>query len=115
MNPSDSLRPVRPRARRFSLDLSVRYRARGATAWLSGRTVNMSHTGVLFWTENVMDVNTGVDMSFKVPVELNRCGAEIICKGEIVRTVRTVSPGPRLEVAARILAYRFVRGGKSES
>lgn len=110
---SDNSRLARPRAQRFDLQLPLRYRARGETAWLNGQTVNISYTGVFFWTQKVMEVDDGLDMSFEVPVEFGGRGAEILCRGEIVRTVLPPSTDAGLGVAARILACRFVRGRKS--
>lgn len=74
-----------------------------------GRTVNMSRTGVFFWTEDVMEMLTGTDMGLEMSVDLGEHGAEIFCRGEIVRTVWPDSPDSRRGLAARIRAYRLVR------
>ena len=38
--------------------------------------------------------------------------AEIVCKGEIVRSVLPAEGGVRAALAARILEYQFIRGQK---
>ena len=106
----------RPRAQRFDIQLSLSYRACGETAWLKGRTENMSYTGVLFRAEQFLKANTGVEMNFEVPVEIGgEIGAEVVCHGEIVRTVGSVPTDPRPSLAARILEYRFVRGRRKSA
>ena len=111
----DDFQHARARAERFNLQLGLRYRAQGETAWFEGRTENVSYSGVLFWTQQVMDVNTGVEMSFEMPVEFGKRRAQIVCRGKIVRVVSPASPDDRPGLAARILAYRFVRGKRKFS
>jgi len=95
------------RARRFSLPLSLRYRSAGASLWHDGRIENISRSGVLFWTEEPLDVDTPVEMRIALP--LLRTSPGIVCRGRIVRTVlpsaRHAPPG----LAATISSYRFVR------
>ena len=106
-----------PRARRFGVELPLRCRARGETAWREGRTENISYTGVLFRTHELLDVHTPIEITFAMPPAIGgEAGAEIMCRGEIARTVLAASPDAQPRVAARILEYRFVRGRlKSEA
>ena len=100
-----------PRAQRFDIQMPVLYRARGETAWREGRTANISYTGVRFWTDQLMEPHTQVEISLKLPVEIGgETGTEIVCRGEIVRTVLPASTDAQPSLAARILEYRFVRG-----
>jgi hypothetical protein len=95
------------RAARFAVHLSVRYRSVGAAHWREGRIENISRTGVLFWTEHLLAVNTPLEMSFVLP--LGDTKPAIVCLGRVVRTVlpkaRRTPPG----LAATITTYHFVR------
>lgn len=96
------------RARRFALHLFLRYRSVGATDWCEGRIENISRSGVLFWTEHPLRMDTRLEMTFVLPAIEAPPG--IVCRGHIVRTVlpkaRHALPG----LAVTISAYRFVRG-----
>ncbi len=57
-----------------------------------------------------MPVQTPVEMRFDIPVMVGgKLGAEVICKGEIVRTVLPASTDDRACLAAKILHYRLER------
>jgi hypothetical protein len=99
------------RARRFALHLALRYRSIGSAEWREGRIENISRSGVLFWTDHTLEVDTPLEMSFVLPViDTPPC---VLCRGRIVRTVlpdgRPAPPG----LAVTISAYRFVRGGNA--
>ena len=100
-----------PRAQRFDIELPLRYRARGETAWHEGRTANISYAGVRFWTDRLVEVHTPIEMNLQIPAHIGgETGAEIVCRGEIVRTVLPASIDDQPSLAARILEYQFVRG-----
>jgi len=95
------------RAPRFAVHLSIRYRSMGAAHWREGRIENISRSGILFWTEDLLAVDTPLEMTFVLPVGDTKPG--IVCQGRVVRTVapkaRTAPPG----LAATISTYQFVR------
>ena len=98
-------------ARRFDIQVPLRYRAIGETEWHEGRTQNISHTGVRFWADQLMEVHTPVELSFEMPAEIaGERGAEVVCKGEIVSTVAPSSPEGQPALVAGISEYHFVRG-----
>jgi hypothetical protein len=96
------------RARRFALHLSLRYRSIGAAQWREGRIENISRSGVLFWTDQPLEVDTRIEMSFVLPVIDNPPG--VVCRGRIVRTVLPEGRQASSGLAATISAYRLVRG-----
>lgn len=96
------------RARRFALHLPLRYRPIGAEHWREGRIENISRSGVLFWTDDPMGVDTRVEMSFVLP--LNDDFPAVVCRGHIVRAVPLKEHQGTPALAATISAYRFVRG-----
>jgi hypothetical protein len=88
----------------------LRFRVRGGTAWHEGRLENFSHTGILFQADGLLAVHTPVEMQFGMPVQIGgKLGAEVICQGEIARTVPPASRDDPPRLAARIHKYRFVR------
>jgi PilZ domain-containing protein len=98
------------RAPRFSIEIPFYFRRRGETSWQEGMTDNISRSGVLFRTTDMLEENTPVDMQFTLPVEVSgQPGALVACRGQIVRTVPADSPDALPALAATIARYRFVR------
>jgi hypothetical protein len=102
------VRTLAERARRFDLHLSLRYRSVGAKRWRQGRIENISCSGVLFWTDQPLEVDTPLEMSFVLPFP--RRPPDVVCRGRIVRRVQPSRGDGHAGVAATIAAYRFVRG-----
>jgi len=99
------------RAQRFQLHLPLRYRRLGETQWHVGKTENISRSGMLFQTDDVLQPNSQLEINLVLPAEIaGLAGTEVVCRGEVVRTVEgkgeTVSPA----LAARILQYHFQHG-----
>jgi hypothetical protein len=102
------------RAPRFPIHTQLRYRPSGETAWREGITENISRTGVLFRAEQIVTVNTPVEMSFLLPVEVGgEEGAAVFCRGMIVRTVLPPAHDAAPALAARILEYALQRAEPS--
>lgn len=96
-------------ARRFALQIPVRYRLRGDKAWCHGETENVSSSGVLFRTQGVVETGAALELRLTLPL-LNSTGAgEVLCQGVIVRSVHP-SDGDLPVLAMRILHFRLVRG-----
>ena len=98
------------RARRFALDLSLRYRPIGATAWQEGRTENISGSSVLFLADHVMEVDTRIEMTFVLPV--TGLSGQVVCRGRVVRIVQPREDEPRPGLAATISRYHFAPGNR---
>ena len=111
-----STRQESQRARRFVIQLPMRYRIDGETVWHEGRTANISHSGVLFWADKLLEAQTAIEIVIMMPDEIDgEMGAEIVCRGEIVRTGRSTSTQAQPCLAARILEYRFARGQRTRA
>ena len=96
------------RAPRFPVHFSLRYRPVGATRWEDGQIENISRSGVLFWTEHLLAVDTPLEMSFVLPLGAMKPG--IVCRGRVVRTVLPTAHTAPPALAATISTYHFVRG-----
>ena len=99
------------RAQRFQLHLPLRYRRLGEKQWHDGTTENISRSGMLFQTEELLQPNSQLEINLVLPAEIAGLSAtEVVCRGEVVRTVEahdtTLSPA----LAARILQYHFQHG-----
>ena len=81
-----TVKQVGGRAPRFALDVPLRYRPIGATAWQEGRTENISRSGVLFLADRVMEVDTRIEMTFVLPV--TGLSGQVVCRGRVVRIVQ---------------------------
>jgi PilZ domain len=95
------------RAPRFAVHLSVRYRSVEATHWREGQIENISRSGVLFWTEDLLAVDTPLEMCFVLPLGDMKPG--IVCRGRVVRTVPPKAHKAPPGLAATISTYQFVR------
>ncbi|HTW59324.1 MAG TPA: ATP-binding protein [Terriglobales bacterium] len=106
------VREISPtRAQRFQLHLPLRYRRLGENQWHEGTTENISRSGMLFKTEELLQPNSQLEINLVLPAEIAGLTAtEVVCRGEVVRTVEphdtTLSPA----LAARILQYHFQHG-----
>ncbi len=96
------------RARRFDVHLALRYRSAGEARWCDGRIENISRSGILFWTEQPLAVDTPLEMTFVLP--LGEMPPEIVCRGRVVRTVLPRGHQAPPGMAVSISAYRFVKG-----
>jgi len=102
-----------PRAPRFTLQIPVHYRVPGESQWRHGTTENISRSGVLFRTEQLLQPNERLEISLELPTDIfGLAAAEIVCRGEIVRQVDRADQGMSPVLAARILDYHFHRAGQ---
>jgi two-component system cell cycle sensor histidine kinase/response regulator CckA len=99
------------RARRFNLHLPLRYRLLGEEGWLPGTTENISRSGVLFRAQELLQPSAQVEINLLLPAEIAGLAAiEVICRGEVVRTVQPETVGVNPALAAKILQYHFQHG-----
>jgi len=99
------------RAQRFQLHLPLRYRRLGEKEWHMGTTENISRSGLLFQADEMLQPSAQVEINLVLPAEIAGLSpTEVVCRGEVVRTVEphgeTLSPA----LAARILQYHFQHG-----
>ena len=99
------------RAQRFYIQLPLRYRRLGEKEWHVGTTENISRSGMLFEADELLQPAAQLEINLVLPAEIAGLSAtEVVCRGEVVRTVErrgeTVSPA----LAARILQYHFQHG-----
>ena len=99
------------RAQRFQLHLPLRYRRLGEKDWHVGTTENISRSGMLFQADEALQPNAQLEINLVLPQEIaGLSSTEVVCRGEVVRTVEhngsTLTPA----LAARILQYHFQHG-----
>lgn len=98
------------RAPRFAIEVPFYFRRRGESSWRQGMTDNISRSGVLFRSRDLLDEQTPIDMHFELPLQVSgRPGAVVACRGFVVRAVDPESPDALSAMAATISRYRFVR------
>jgi hypothetical protein len=99
------------RAPRFPIRAALRYRWPGERRWHQGLTENVSRSGVLFRTNNLMPVHTPIEMLLNLPLALG--GGEptkIFCRGRVVRIEATDTDATQpASIAATIVDYRIAR------
>jgi PAS domain S-box-containing protein len=102
------------RARRFNLHLPLRYRPLGENDWRSGTTENISRSGLLFRAEELLQPNAQLEINLVLPVEIAGLAAtEVVCRGEIVRSVGAPGSEVAPALAAKILQYHFHHGARA--
>jgi hypothetical protein len=98
------------RARRFELQIELRYRVNGASQWHKGTTKNISCSGVLFQGEDWAEPGTPLEMTLLLPSELGaERPAEVVCRGTVTRFERSGSNEGGPLIASTISHYRLVR------
>lgn len=74
---------------RFSIEREVRYKIlnkKNSEESGIGKTINMSSTGVLFTTEQMLLPGRRIEVSISWPAQLNaRCALRLVARGRVVR------------------------------
>ena len=74
---------------RMDIEQDVRYRVlskKDAQLESSGKTVNMSSSGVLFTTEQILPPGRRVELSINWPAQLDhKCALKLVARGRVVR------------------------------
>ncbi len=99
------------RATRFDLHLPLKYRLVGESGWREGTTENISRSGMLFQAEEPIAPNAQLEINLVLPAEIaGLAAAEVVCRGEVVRAVKTEAGSVSPTLAAKILQYHFQHG-----
>jgi len=98
------------RARRFELQIPLRYRVNGESDWHNGTTRNISRSGVLFQGDNWAEPRAPFEVILLLPDDLGISrAAEVVCRGTVVRSEWGGSDGGGPLIAIKISHYRLVR------
>jgi PAS domain S-box-containing protein len=101
------------RAQRFQLHLPLKYRRLDEEKWHDGQTRNISRSGLLFQAEDFLQPNVILEINLVLPAEIAGLSpTEVICKGEVVRTVESNGEKMPPALAAKILQYHFQHGSQ---
>ena len=99
------------RAERFKLQLPLKYRQVGENDWRLGTTENISRSGLLFRAEEPLAPSVQLEINLVLPAEIaGLSAAEVVCRGEIVRTIAPETATMHPALAAKILQYHFQHG-----
>ncbi|MFZ0770122.1 MAG: ATP-binding protein [Candidatus Sulfotelmatobacter sp.] len=102
-----------PRAPRFQLNLPLKYRCLDEEKWHEGETQNISRSGLLFQAEGLLQPNVQLEINLVLPSEIAGLSpTEVVCRGEIVRTVKAAEEEMPPALAAKILQYHFQHGSQ---
>jgi PAS domain S-box-containing protein len=101
------------RAPRFQVQLPLKYRRLDEEKWHAGETRNISRSGLLFQAEDLLPPNVQLEINLVLPAEIAGLSpTEVVCRGEIVRTVKTAGEEMPPALAAKILQYHFQHGSQ---
>jgi len=99
---------LKPRAPRIRIETPVQFRPVGQANWSEGTTFNLSQSGIIFRADQALDTASLIQMNFAVPPEVaGRAGTRtnVVCRGQIVRTVMPATTDGRPHLAAKILDF----------
>jgi PAS domain S-box-containing protein len=100
------------RAQRFQLHLPLKYRRLDEERWHDGETKNISRSGLLFQAEDLLQPSVILEINLVLPAEIAGLSpTEVVCKGEVVRTIASNGEKMPPALAARILQYHFQQHG----
>lgn len=89
MGPEQTKDSDRRRSDRFAIEREIRYRAlnkRGGEEAGEGKTVNMSSSGVLFTSPQILRPGRRIELAISWPAQLNnKCALKLVARGRIVR------------------------------
>jgi CheY-like chemotaxis protein len=101
------------RAPRFQLQLPLKYRRLDEERWHEGETRNISRSGLLFDAEDALQPSIQLEINLVLPAEIAGLSpTEVVCRGEIVRTVKAAGEEMPPALAAKILQYHFQHGSQ---
>src|ERR1700733_4863261 len=108
--------PAFSRAPRFQLNLPLKYRRLDEEKWHEGETRNISRSGLLFQAgdflqPDLLQPNVQLEINLVLPAEIAGLSpTEVVCRGQIVRTVQPSGEKMPPALAAKILQYHFQHG-----
>jgi two-component system cell cycle sensor histidine kinase/response regulator CckA len=108
--------PAFARAPRFQLNLPLKYRRLDEEKWHEGETRNISRSGLLFQAgdflqPDLLQPNVQLEINLVLPAEIAGLSpTEVVCRGQIVRTVQPSGEKMPPALAAKILQYHFQHG-----
>ena len=96
------------RAQRFNLHVPLKYRLVGQMDWREGSTENISRSGMLFRAQELVPIHSQLEINLVLPWEIaGLAPTEVVCRGEVVRTLEYDQFATRPALAAKILRYQF--------
>jgi PAS domain S-box-containing protein len=101
------------RAQRFQLHLPLKYRRLDEQKWHDGETRDISRSGLLFQAEDLLQPNVLLEINLVLPAEIAGLSpTEVVCRGEVVRAVKSNGEKMPPALAAKILQYHFQHGSQ---
>ena len=97
------------------MTLPIRYRETANGEWASGKTLNISSTGVLFEGDITPRLAGAIEMDLILPQAIGG-GARVLARGAVTRiaTSQTWHDRPQSRIAATIAEYDIVRDDESD-
>ncbi len=94
----------------MSIEREVQYKilsSKSGEPAVSGKTLNMSSSGVLFTTDNMLLPGRRIELSINWPAQLdNKCALKLVARGRVVRSQPACA-------ALEILQHEFRTKGRS--
>jgi hypothetical protein len=102
---------LRPRARRYPIVTTLRFRQGADEAWRSAWTLDMSRTGVRFSHEGpAPHTETGIEFVLALPIFTGASGSQVRCTGRVARLEQIGLRDGSWTVAVTVDHYQFMAG-----
>jgi len=99
--------PHIPRAPRYRVGISLRYRPIGEAVWRDAKSENISRTGVLFQSNAPLSRDTLIELMLEMPAEMASSTGMLIRRGRIVRGVPPSPLEDQPAYAAAAFEYEY--------
>ncbi len=105
-----TIKQLIPRALRFQISTAMRYRIAGDKIWREGWVENISVTGMLFSTAELIEAGKSIDVRLVLPGKrLGGVGGTMVSKGRVVRSWPIRDTFHHALVATALVAPRLLR------
>ncbi len=92
------------RASRIKTEVALTFRPVGGFGWTQARMENISKSGILLRTQQVVGVGTRIEMKFAPPPNVwEDAKGLVLCRGKIVRVAPSPGSPGRASLAVKIL------------
>jgi hypothetical protein len=95
---------------RYAIRTPVTCRSENDSKWHRGTTENISCNGILFHADVAIQLETPIEVNFVLPSSKAQTGAEVHCRGKVVRCEPSKAITGATMLAVRVGNCRMMRG-----
>jgi len=98
-----------PRARRLYVQIPLKYRQMGIEDWCSAMVRNISQSGLMFETDQLLPASIDLEMIFEMPLEITgQPNSRVFCRGQVKRSKLSANQPTVSQIGVAISGYSFL-------